>query len=317
MGDSFGIMLQQNVIYFIEENEFEINNELETLLEDIQLDNPDFEQINQRINKIKKNAAHVIANVLDVHSFTKDIVILTPYTLRFTNNKLHLNISEEDITYNPKITQEGLMEIGNTEIKPSEITNLRDENHFFELIEEFESSIVAPTEKQILGLDLVPTCMDSFKKVEKNMDLGQSDLLSLATSTKKICESFDTSNATGRLMLNLIGSIAQWERETIAERTRDSLRYKKSKMEVYGPVPYGFIDVDGNLEQVPEEMAVVDRILTDRQSKKRSYWAISRNLNAEGIKTRAGKPWFPSSIRSIAINEIYVPFVGNSASVVQ
>ena len=33
-------------------------------------------------------------------------------------------------------------------------------------------------------------------------------------------ESFDTATAGGRMILNMIGVIAQWEREVIAERTR-------------------------------------------------------------------------------------------------
>ena len=121
-----------------------------------------------------------------------------------------------------------------------------------------------------------------------------------------IRESFDTSTATGRLMLNLIGCIAQWERETIAERTRDGLRYKKSKLERYGPVPFGF-ELDGkDLRPNKDELTIVDRIRDLRHRLRFSYRAIANRLNAEGVRTRAGRKWFASSIRVITNNEIYL-----------
>ena len=48
-------------------------------------------------------------------------------------------------------------------------------------------------------------------------------------------DNFDTTTASGRLILNFLGCIAQWEREIIAERTKDVLSYKKDNLKVYGP----------------------------------------------------------------------------------
>lgn len=44
-----------------------------------------------------------------------------------------------------------------------------------------------------------------------------------------IQEQCDTSSAAGRLVLNVMTSVAQWERETISERTNAALQYKKSQ----------------------------------------------------------------------------------------
>jgi DNA invertase Pin-like site-specific DNA recombinase len=38
-------------------------------------------------------------------------------------------------------------------------------------------------------------------------------------------ESLDTGSAAGRLVLNVMASVSQWEREAIGERTRDALRH--------------------------------------------------------------------------------------------
>jgi site-specific DNA recombinase len=42
-----------------------------------------------------------------------------------------------------------------------------------------------------------------------------------------VAESLDTGSAAGRLVLNLMTAVSQWEREAIGERTRDALRHKE------------------------------------------------------------------------------------------
>ena len=39
-------------------------------------------------------------------------------------------------------------------------------------------------------------------------------------------ESLDTSSAAGRMVVHMLGVFAQWEREAIAERTREALAAK-------------------------------------------------------------------------------------------
>lgn len=46
-------------------------------------------------------------------------------------------------------------------------------------------------------------------------------------------ESLDATTPTGRLMLNLLASVSQWEREIIGERTKDAMRYLKEQGRVY------------------------------------------------------------------------------------
>jgi site-specific DNA recombinase len=41
-------------------------------------------------------------------------------------------------------------------------------------------------------------------------------------------ESLDATTATGRLMMNLLASVSQWEREVIGERTRDAMQHLKA-----------------------------------------------------------------------------------------
>jgi len=46
-----------------------------------------------------------------------------------------------------------------------------------------------------------------------------------------VAESLDTGSAAGRLVLNIMAAVSQWEREAIGERTRDAMRHKRSQGE--------------------------------------------------------------------------------------
>jgi DNA invertase Pin-like site-specific DNA recombinase len=49
-----------------------------------------------------------------------------------------------------------------------------------------------------------------------------------------VCENLDTESPSGRLVINILGSVAQWERETISERTKAALEVKKLRGERLG-----------------------------------------------------------------------------------
>lgn len=49
-------------------------------------------------------------------------------------------------------------------------------------------------------------------------------------------DSIDTRTAAGRMVLNILLSVAQWEREAICERTRDALRHKIKRRERCGGI---------------------------------------------------------------------------------
>src|SRR5713101_9484177 len=43
-------------------------------------------------------------------------------------------------------------------------------------------------------------------------------------SLVSVAESLDTGSAAGRLVINIMASVSQWEREAIGERTRDAMQ---------------------------------------------------------------------------------------------
>lgn len=115
-----------------------------------------------------------------------------------------------------------------------------------------------------------------------------------------VLDSIDTSSATGRLMINLLGMIAQWEREVIAERTRDALAHKRANGERVGSVPYGYdVAPDGvNLVDNPTEQAAI-RIARERRASGESLRKVGRALSRLGYPPRHGGQWHPESVRGL------------------
>jgi DNA invertase Pin-like site-specific DNA recombinase len=53
-----------------------------------------------------------------------------------------------------------------------------------------------------------------------------------------VAESLDTGSAAGRLVLNIMTAVSQWEREAIGERTRDAMSHKRTNGERVGNIQF-------------------------------------------------------------------------------
>lgn len=71
-------------------------------------------------------------------------------------------------------------------------------------------------------------------------------------------ELIDTSSANGRFFINVIGSVAQWESETIGERVKGGIETYKGKGNTWGPVPRWFSiqTLDGVRQVTPTDRAL-------------------------------------------------------------
>lgn len=104
-------------------------------------------------------------------------------------------------------------------------------------------------------------------------------------------EQFDTRSASGRMVLNMLTTIAQWEREIIGERTAAALAHKASRGEyVGGKPPFGFrVGPDGvNLVEHEGEQAVLTQARKLRAAGL-SLRAVARELHDAGLSGRTGK----------------------------
>ncbi len=74
-------------------------------------------------------------------------------------------------------------------------------------------------------------------------------------SLMSVSESIDTGTLAGRLVLNVLAAVAEWEREAAAERTRTVMAHMKASGKFTGGwPPFGYVlDEDGSLIEDPEE----------------------------------------------------------------
>jgi site-specific DNA recombinase len=117
-----------------------------------------------------------------------------------------------------------------------------------------------------------------------------------------------------RLLTQVQGVIAEYERAKIAERNRRGKLWRARAGEVITwKAPYGYRriprvgDIAAHLEIYEPEAAVARRIFDDRVSGGHSVREIARRLNADGIASPSGQPvWSTSTISGLLRNQVYV-----------
>ena len=117
-----------------------------------------------------------------------------------------------------------------------------------------------------------------------------------------VAESLDTGTAAGRLVLNVMASVSQWEREVIGERTREALAHKKAQGHRIGTVPFGYALADDGRTLIPQsdEQATLD-LLRDCRAAGFSLRATASELNRHGRRTRSGTPWRHEYVRNLLV----------------
>ncbi len=117
-------------------------------------------------------------------------------------------------------------------------------------------------------------------------------------------EHIDTTTASGELMLTFFAGMAQYEKRNIIERMENGKKELRKKTGEYGgPVPLGYIRVNGFIEIKPEEAAIVVTIFRGRHQGL-SMQKIANYLNLLEVKTRKNKQWYSASIKVILDNKI-------------
>lgn len=133
-----------------------------------------------------------------------------------------------------------------------------------------------------------------------------------------VTQNFSTADAMGRLTLNMLMSFAEFEREMIAERTRDKIAASRRKGKwTGGPVPLGYRIVDKQLI-VHELEAVVVREIFALYVAERSVLSVTRLLNerygatkcrraTRGPRAASGKEpaWTTNDVQRVLKNPIY------------
>jgi len=117
-------------------------------------------------------------------------------------------------------------------------------------------------------------------------------------------QAMNTGSAIGRMILTMMAGFAEFERNSISERTAVAMRHLKAKRNVYATIPLGFQRLGDDLVEDRAEMAVVQRI-QDLHTFGRNYSQIAAELNAERVPTKRGGRWYPSTVRYLLRNDLY------------
>ncbi len=124
-------------------------------------------------------------------------------------------------------------------------------------------------------------------------------------SLVSVAESLDTGSAAGRLVLNIMTAVSQWEREAIGERTATALQHKRAHQQVYSRTPFGFERDGSRLIPHAEEQQTIAQMRSLR-AQGRTLQSIADTLNQQGIRTKAnGSRWFAASIDRILRNPLH------------
>lgn len=121
-----------------------------------------------------------------------------------------------------------------------------------------------------------------------------------------VTQEINTATSAGRMMLNILITFAQYEREVITERVRDKMAASRKKGKwVGGSVPMGYRVENKKLVVEPEEARVIQRIF-QRFIEIQSPSLIAQELNKDGIRTKQGKAWDKPHIYRILSNHTYI-----------
>jgi len=133
-----------------------------------------------------------------------------------------------------------------------------------------------------------------------------------------VTQQFNTTNSLGRLTLNILLSFAQFEREIIAERTRDKISAARRKGKWIGGRPMLGYDIDprGSRLTVNADEALQVRTIFKLYVDHNSLLPVVREINRRGWRTKqwitrkdmthGGKPFTKSRLFRLLRNPIYI-----------
>jgi site-specific DNA recombinase len=150
--------------------------------------------------------------------------------------------------------------------------------------------------------------VDRLSRSVRQLAQTAEELERSGVALRSATEPFDTSSPAGKMMLQMLGVFAEFERATIVERITVGMERAASQGRwVVGKVPYGYLrEKETKLIHPHEPQAgVVRRIFAMYVKGRMGAEAIARTLNPEGYRTKNGTPFARPIVLSILNNPIY------------
>lgn len=134
----------------------------------------------------------------------------------------------------------------------------------------------------VYKIDRLTRSLADFSKMVEVFELQKVSFVS-------VTQQFNTTTSMGRLMLNVLLSFAQFEREVTGERIRDKIAASKRKGMWMGGVPPLGYDVFNRLLKINETEAEIVRRLFREMLTNGSPTKIAARMTEEGITTKVWK----------------------------
>jgi site-specific DNA recombinase len=128
-------------------------------------------------------------------------------------------------------------------------------------------------------------------------------------SFRSATEPFDTGTAAGRMMVQMLGVFAEFERATLIDRVIAGMERKAARGEwLGGHAPYGYrLNRDTALLEPNEAEAPVARLIFDLYAKKHlGARGVASYLSQHGHRSRPGHLWSHVGVLGVLRNPVYV-----------
>lgn len=132
---------------------------------------------------------------------------------------------------------------------------------------------------------------------------------------RSLTESFETETPAGKLQLNIMGAIGEFERGTIAENVKMGMiaRAREGKWNGGKVLGYDIVEIPSEGKKrkdtklvINEKEAMTVRRIFELYSKGYGYKATVNKVNKEGHKSKRGNYFSTASIKEILKNPIYI-----------
>ncbi|PAE27144.1 hypothetical protein CHI07_20905 [Paenibacillus sp. 7884-2] len=124
-----------------------------------------------------------------------------------------------------------------------------------------------------------------------------------------IADNIDTNDPNSKLIYQILGIIAEVEKDLIAFRTSLGMQKTFENGDFNGGRVFGYNLINKKLVIDEDEARVVKYIFDCYSNKMWGYRKIASNLNMQGIKTKKDNHWSITAVRTILKNKIYNGYV--------
>jgi site-specific DNA recombinase len=151
--------------------------------------------------------------------------------------------------------------------------------------------------------------VDRFSRNLRDMVTLLDELDDAGVVFRSATEPFDTSTPMGRMLVQMLGMFAQFERDTIIDRVIAGMERKAASGKWKGGKrPYGYQADKATATLVPDpaEAAVVTMIYSLYTRDRLGARAIAKILNERGHRTTSGGPWSGHQVIRALTNRAYL-----------